>query len=157
MALAKRIKVRRAYLHQLRRSKTVSGQEVADAIGMSSSKYYRIERGEYDFSSDAEQKKYLERLADLYIISYDWLHEREQEYLSRKIEYMSENCKNIYTLHSRFIRKFRQDFPNASRIECATALGLSANTVSKYWKQDKEEINDEKTDNSRKAESCENG
>lgn len=143
-----RIKVKRAYLVNLRQSHRISGKEIADTIGMTASKYYRIERGEYDFSSDREQELYLSRLAELYVLPIEWLYDREKEYIDKKIEFIQSDkySGRVYTLYREQVKRLRKENPTLSKTECAEKLKIAYNTVNKYW--DEGESDNEKADNS---------
>lgn len=147
MTKTKRIAVKRTYLILLRQRYKVSGIDVAKALGLSQARYYRIERGEYDFD-EQHRSEYLCRLANLYNLPSEHIIKCENNYLHRKVSYLLKikDKKRIYTLHSETVKEYRRLYPNATKAACAAATGISRNTVSKYWDLNEEDNDDEEAD-----------
>lgn len=141
MVKTKRIAVRRKYLVLLRQRYKVSGSDVAAALGITLSTYYRFERGEYDYD-EKSRTEYLSKLAKLFNLPADDLLNCENEYIQRKVNHLLQaksGKKSIYTLHAETIREYRRQHPHSTMIACAVETGFSRNTVAKYWNLDKED------------------
>ena len=141
MVKTKRIAVRRKYLMLLRQRYKVSGSDVAAALGITLSTYYRCERGEYDYD-EKSRTEYLSKLAKLFNLPADELMNCEKEYIQRKVNHLMKaksGKKSIYTLHAETIQEYKRQHPHPTMRACAAETGFSRNTVAKYWNLDKDE------------------